>query len=129
MATSTGFLDHVKELLAPLGAITVRRMFGSAGVYVDGLIIGLASDDILYLKTDIATRVDFENEGMKPFTYATKDGEQMLISYWRAPEWLFDDGDEMVAWARRALGVSRAAAAAKAMPEKSRSRKGRPAKP
>ena len=29
------------ELLAPLGRIAARRMFGGAGLYVDGLIVGL----------------------------------------------------------------------------------------
>ena len=38
-----------RELLEPLGAITVRRMFGGAGLYVEGLIVGLEIEGTLYL--------------------------------------------------------------------------------
>ena len=127
MAISDGFIAQVKELLAPLGAITVRKMFGGAGVYVNGQIIALVSDDVLYFKTSEATRKDFAAEGMGPFRYATKDGEHALTSYWRAPERLFDEPDEMAMWARRALTASRAASADKSKPVKS-TRKQRPAR-
>lgn len=113
MAISDGFIAQVTEVLRPLGTITVRRMFGGAGVYCDGVIIALVNDDVLYLKTDDTTRPAFNAEGTGPFRYATKDGEHTLTSYWRAPERLFDDEDEMLVWAKRALGVSRAVGDAK----------------
>ena len=111
MTTSEGFVDLLEDLLAPLGPIAVRRMFGGAGVYCEGEMFALISGDTLYFKTDTEGRTAFEAEGMGPFTYARKGGTGTLGSYWRAPERLFDEPDEMVAWGRRALAAAHRAAA------------------
>ena len=113
MSASPGFIELLKDLLAPVGAVTVKRMFGGAGIYIDGLFIGIVDKDVLYFKTDETTRKAFETEGTGPFEYDTKHGPGVLNSYWRAPERLLDDSDEMAAWAREALGVARSAEAAK----------------
>ncbi len=34
-------------------------MFGGHGLYVDGMIVGIVVDDVLYLKTDAETRPRF----------------------------------------------------------------------
>ncbi len=122
MAISDGFIEQIRELLAPMGHIGVRKMFGGAGIYADGVIIAIASDDILYFKVDATTRGDFAAEGTGPFRYPLKTGEQVMDSYWRAPERLFDEPDEMVIWARKALAVSRAAGMAKKKPATKSSR-------
>jgi DNA transformation protein len=96
----------VKDLLGPLGAVSVRRMFGGAGVFSDGLMFGLIADDTLYLKTDEADRERFAAEGMEPFVYS-KAGRETTLSYWRAPDRLLDDPDELVSWCRRALAAAR----------------------
>lgn len=114
MASSAGFLAFLDEQLAGLGPVSIRRMFGGAGVFADGIMFALVSDDTLYFKVDEATRADFEAEGMGAFTYTTKDGRNTLVSYWRAPERLFDEPDEMLAWARKALTIARSADARKA---------------
>ena len=114
MASSAGFLAFLDEQLAGLGPVSIRRMFGGAGVFADGIMFALVSDDTLYFKVDETTRADFEAEGMGAFTYATKDGRNTLMSYWRAPERLFDEPDEMLAWARKALTIARSADARKA---------------
>ena len=112
MAASEGFSELLGDLLAPVGQISVRRMFGGAGVYCDGLMIGLVADDTLYLKADETTRGDYEAEGLGPFVYEGK-GKPIAMSYWRAPERLLDDAEEMAAWARKALAVARKANAGK----------------
>ncbi len=114
MASSAGFLAFLDEQLAGLGPVSIRRMFGGAGVFADGIMFALVSDDTLYFKVDETTCADFEAEGMGAFTYATKDGRNTLMSYWRAPERLFDEPDEMLAWARKALAIARSADARKA---------------
>ena len=124
MAVSDGIIDHLSEILAPLGRITARRMFSGAGIYCDGVIFALHLRDALYLKADAGTIPAFEAEGLGPFTYDTKRGARQVTSYWRAPERLYDEPDEFVEWARRALAVSLAApakrAALKARPKSSR---------
>ena len=112
MAVSSHFADMLTEALAPLGRVAIRRMFGGGGVYCDGTIIGLVADDVLYLKADETTKGPFEAEGCGPFVYHGK-GKPIAMSYWRVPERLLDEPDEMVAWARTALGVARRSAAVK----------------
>lgn len=113
MAASEGFIEFLRDQLRGVGPIAVRRMFGGAGVFADGLMFALVADDTLYFKADEASRADFEAEGMPAFSYETKDGRNTIMSYWRAPERLYDDADDMQAWARKALGAARRAAAAK----------------
>ena len=67
MASSAEFRDHVLDLLAPLGPVTARRMFGGFGIYLDGVMFALIADDILYLKVDDRTRPDYEAAGSAPF--------------------------------------------------------------
>ena len=112
MAASEGFIEHLKDALSGLGPVSVRRMFGGAGVYADGVMFGLIADDTLYLKADDETKRAFEAEGLGPYGY-DGHGKRIDLPYWRAPERLLDDADEMAAWARTALSVARRAAAAK----------------
>ena len=113
MASSAGFLEFLAEQLAGLGPVSIRRMFGGTGVFADGVMFALVSDDALYFKADESTCGDFEAEGMGAFNYATKGGRNTIMSYWRAPERLFDEPDEMLAWARKALATAKRAGAEK----------------
>lgn len=109
--------DSIRELFAEFGPVDVRRMFGGQGIFVDGRMIGLVSDDVIYLKADTETIPAFEAEGLAPFSYATKDGEHTLTSYWRMPDRLYDDPEELARWARDARAVSLRAAARRAQPK------------
>ena len=106
--------EHIRELFAAFGAVDVRRMFGGAGVFVDGMMIALIAGGVVYLKADDRTIPSFEREGLAPFSYATKTGECTITSYWRMPHRLYDDVDELAEWARAALDVARRKAQAKA---------------
>lgn len=125
MAASDGFLDLLKDSMRGLGAVSVRRMFGGAGIYADGVMFALVADDTLYLKADDETKHAFDAEGLSPFGYQTRD-KRIDLPYWRAPERLLDDPDEMAEWAATALRVARAAAAKKAKPKVGRSGAGKP---
>jgi DNA transformation protein len=122
VTVSDSFIALLQDQLRGMGSVSVRRLFGGAGLYAAGTMFALVSDETLYLKADETTRADFEAEGMQPFSYATKDGRNTLMSYWRAPERLFDDPDEMLAWATRALAAAKRSAAKTSSP-KSRRRK------
>ena len=102
--------DYIGELFVEFGAVQVRRMFGSAGLFADGVMFGLVSDGVIYLKTDAATAAHFERERCGPFEYDTRNGKRALTSYWRLPDRLYDDAEELAQWARRALAVARSAA-------------------
>jgi DNA transformation protein len=113
VATSPEFLAFVAEQLAPLGHVTTRRMFSGAGVYCDGVIFALILRGALYFRVDDVDRAAYVAEGLEPFSYEARGRTVEIGSYWRVPERLFDDPDEMVAWARAALAAGRRAAAGK----------------
>lgn len=126
MANSRGFVDHVLELARGAGPASARAMFGGHGVYVDGLIVAIIDDDTLYLKSDAQTRATFDARHLAPFEYVTKDGEQMLTSYRRAPDEALESPAAMLQWLRLAQGAALRAAAAG--PKKSRAKTTPPGK-
>jgi DNA transformation protein len=102
--------ERIGELFSSFGAVTVRRMFGGAGIYGDGLMFALVDQGVIYLKADDLTLAAFEREQMNPFSYATKNGRRAIMSYWRVPDRLLDDPDELAQWARQALAAAARAA-------------------
>ena len=111
MVASDGFAEFLRDQLAPLGRITLRRMFGKTGVFCDGFMLGMVRDNTLYFRVDDDNRVTFkEAESFPPLNYEKK-GCTIDLSFWRAPERLFDEPDELVTWARAALAAARRVAA------------------
>ena len=111
MVASNSFAEFLREQLAPLGRVEMRRMFGKTGVFCDGLMLGMVRDNELYFRVDDGNRVAFkEAESFPPLNYEKK-GETIDLSFWRAPERLFDEPDELVTWARLALAAARRVAA------------------
>ncbi|MEX0753126.1 MAG: TfoX/Sxy family protein [Xanthobacteraceae bacterium] len=92
------------------GPVTVRRMFGGAGIYAGDTMFALMADGIIFLKADERAIPTFEQEGLTPFTYSAKKGNRVVMSYWRMPDRLYDDPDELARWAKDALAAARRAA-------------------
>ena len=61
--------EFIRDLFAQFRPVTVKRMFGGAGIYCQGLMFGLVFDGAIYLKVDETSVPDFEREGSRPFTY------------------------------------------------------------
>lgn len=113
MSTATPpFVAHCVELLAPLGAVRVRRMFGGWGFYVDEVFMAILADERLYLKTDVDSRAAFEHAGCQPFVYDGKTGA-VALGYWSAPAEALDSPPGMAPWARLALQAALEARAAR----------------
>jgi DNA transformation protein len=108
--------EGLKHLFAPFGAVSVKRMFGGAGVYAEGLCFAIEADGEVYLKADGENRGAFAAAGSKPFVYQAR-GKAMEMSYWRLVASAYDDEDELRRWAGLALAAARRAAAAKAKPK------------
>ena len=107
------FVSHCVELLSPLGAVRVRRMFGGWGLYVEELFIALIAFERLYLKADATSRPAFETAGCEPFVYDAK-GQAVSLGYWTAPADALDAPALMEPWARRAMQAALSARAARA---------------
>ena len=95
------FVEYLVEVFQHFGTVRARRMFGGYGVYHDDLMFGLVADDVLYLKADNQSAKLFEDKGLEQFEYV-KNGKSMKMSYYMAPEEIFDDPDVAKEWADRA---------------------------
>ncbi len=125
MANSSGFIDHLRELMRAGGrTVATRAMFGGHGVYVDGLFVAIVDDDVPYLRADDVNRGEFSDLGLPAFEYTTKGGARHAMGYFRAPDDALEGAHAMAPWVRSALGAALRSAAAKAAPRpKRRARK------
>jgi DNA transformation protein len=111
--------DFIRDLFAPFGDVAVKRMFGGAGLYADGLMFGLVFDEVIYLRADAASRADFKREGSAPFVYPlAKTRGHASRHFWALPQRLYDDPEDLAAWAGRALAI--AASRKRAPPQRTR---------
>jgi DNA transformation protein len=102
--------EFIRELFSQFRSVTMKRLFGGAGLFSEGLIFGLVFDGAVYLKVDETSIPDFEREGSQPFVYTRAKSPGRVgrhsLSYWRLPERLYDDPDELAVWAARALAIA-----------------------
>lgn len=102
MALSAEQIAFAKELYAPLGQISTRKMFGGLSLYHDGDIFSIMSaHGTLYLKAKGAFADKLAAEGSEIF--ATADGRSM--GYWTLPDAALDDPEIACDWARQALAA------------------------
>ena len=107
MVASDSFAEFLREQLAPLGRLTMRRMFGKTGVFCDGVMFGMVRENTLYFRVDDHNRAAFkEAEAFPPLNYEKK-GSTIDLSFWRVPERLFDEPDDLLTWAQAAVAAAR----------------------
>ena len=111
MVASADFAEFLCEQLAPLGRISMRRMFGKTGVFCDGVMLGMVTENTLYFRVDELNRETFKEAQSAPPLNYRKKGTLIDLSFWRVPERLIDEPDELVVWARSALAAARRVAA------------------
>src|SRR5256885_16300284 len=103
MVASDSFAAFLREQLAPLGRVAMRRMFGKTGVFCDGVMLGMVTENTLYFRVDDRNRETFkEAQSFPPLNYEKK-GDTIDLSFWRAPEGLFDEPHELVTSVGEAL--------------------------
>lgn len=123
---SKELLDHALELLAPLGPLRSRRMFGGWGIYVDDLFIAIIAFDQLFLKADDTTLPRFEAAGCRRFEYE-REGKLAGLRYFSPPEDAMESPALMRPWAQLAVEAALRArqkpAARKPKPSSAASRK------
>jgi DNA transformation protein len=114
MPSDPSFVAHVLDLVAPLGEVTARAMFGGHGIYAEGVMFGLLDGDELFLKTDGVTREIFVAAGCRQWIYVNKKARMENTGYFRPPDGAHEDPDAMLPWARLALDAALRVRAAKA---------------
>ena len=70
-----------------------------------GLMFALVADDTLYLKADETISQHFTELELEQFSYEKK-GKSFKMSYYMAPEEIFDDPEEANVWASRSYAAA-----------------------
>ncbi len=100
------FANFIVEQMQDFGPVKARAMFGGFGISRDGLTFALIINEQLYLKADDATKGEFIERGLPPFSYEVKGGTRHSLSYFTAPAEVFDSPDAMAEWARKAYACA-----------------------
>jgi DNA transformation protein len=99
------YVEYLKEVFDQFGPIQPRRMFGGYGIFHKGLMFALVADDTLYLKADETISQHFTELELEQFSYE-KQGKAFKMSYYMAPEDIFDDPEEAKIWADRSYAAA-----------------------
>lgn len=114
MVASAGFAEFLRGALEPLGGIALRRMFGATGVFCGGLMFAMVADDVLYFRVDEQNRTAFAEAAATPPLSYKKGGKTIDLAFWRSPDRLLDEHDELLAWSRSALAAAARVASGRA---------------
>lgn len=96
------FANHVVEQMAEFAQVEAKAMFGGHGIYWQGLMFALISQERLYFKADDQSVEAFISRGLEPFTYEAKGDKRHSLRYFEAPAEVMDEPQEMAVWCRRA---------------------------
>jgi DNA transformation protein len=101
MTADTSYLNHVIELLEPIGDIKSRAMFGGYGIFHEGDMFALISGSTLYFKVNESNRAAYENADSKPFR---------PMPYYEVPAEIMEDTASLYEWARTSIAIGHATA-------------------
>jgi DNA transformation protein and related proteins len=105
MAISNDFLEYVLDQFSDWGGVTVRKMFGGAGLYRDGKMFGLVSDNVAFLKVDETNRGKFIEAGSEPFKpFANRP---TMRSFYEIPPDIFENQEELIEWSEESLAIQK----------------------
>lgn len=97
-----------REILGTLGAIDIRRMFGGAGIYLNGVIFAIILDGAIHLKADREMARDLEAAGARQLEWTSpRTGRRVRMDYWSIPEAALDDADTLRIWVGKAIAAAR----------------------
>jgi DNA transformation protein len=107
MPVSNEFVDYVVEQLSGWGEVSVRRMFGGAGLYRERTMFAVLADDVAYLKVGDSNRDDFLQAGSAPFEPYPDKIKTTIRTYYEVPADVLEDPAELAKWAQRSWLVAR----------------------
>jgi DNA transformation protein len=105
MAISDEYMDYLKDLLAWLPQLRIKRMFGGAGLYSDELFFAIAGDGDLYLKADSESVEFYKQGGGEQFVYESK-GKVSRMNFWSVPADIQEDPEQLRHWVGMALDTA-----------------------
>ena len=102
MKANPEYLNFVIERLSPIGDIRSRAMFGGYGIFREGLMFALISEDTLYFKVNESNRDMYKRAQSKPFPHG--------ISYWEVPTDVLEENTKLHEWANISIEIAQEAA-------------------
>lgn len=100
MSAKAELAHHIADLLGPFGPVTVKRMFGSHGLFRSDIIFALLNDETLYFRVDERNAPGYDEAGSEPFIVHSG---RLTLPYRRVPDAIMDEPEELCAWARLAF--------------------------
>jgi len=96
---SSALIDSFLDLLAPLGGVEAKRMFGGHGIMKQGMMIAIESRGRLFIKTDDLNRGVFIEAGCEAFNPHGPKRRKVILPYFEPPESAFINPQKMKPWA------------------------------
>lgn len=112
MASDDAWIDELMARLAPLGAVSFRKMFGGVGFWEHGDMFALLdSSGRLHFKVDQVSRGRYEEAGMDAFSpQTTPQRAPMTMPYFEVPAEVLADEALFAEWATQAIAVGHSTA-------------------
>jgi len=105
MAVSKDFFEYIRYQFFDLDGMTTRSMFGGVGLFCDGKMFGVISNDVTYLKVNETNKEKYLLAGsspLKPFPH-----KPTVLSYFEIPVDILEDLEELVEWAKEFLAIQK----------------------
>ena len=105
MPLSQEYVDFIKTQLSVVEPWDIKRMFGGAGIFKEGVMFAMITgENKFYLKVDAAIKPEFETYGMKAFGHDTNKKSKM--PYYECPIEILEDEDLLKLWAERSFRIA-----------------------
>ncbi len=105
MAVSNDFLEYILDQLSSWGEVSIRKMFGGAGLYRDGKMFALVADDVVYFKVDDTNKEKFVQAGSAPFK--PFEDRATVMSFFELPPDILENREELIEWAKESLSIQK----------------------
>jgi len=105
VAVDQGYLDFVSEKLADIEELTIKKMFGGAGLFSGGKMFALIYEDVLYFKVDSSNKGDYIEKSSSQFS-PPFGKRRMNMPYYEVPADIFDNEDKIIEWAERSVEIA-----------------------
>lgn len=98
----------IGDVLGHIEGITSKKMFGGYGIYLDGVIFAIITDDgELRFKANDETKDQYEERGGEQFIYTGhKNKKPTPMPYWTVPEEIMEDRELIEKWMRDSARIS-----------------------
>jgi len=105
MHLENDFIEYVQDQLSQWSNIDKKKMFGIIGLFKEGLMFGIISNDTVYLKVDDSNKIKYENAGSKPLEVFKNKSK--VRSYYELPAEVLENSEEFIDWAKESFTIQK----------------------